>query len=160
MLQTLTTQFGMNQWIADRNFDGLSHADSLTRALPGGNTLNWLAGHIVATRCAVLPALQRESPWGDREKQMYRRTSEALPDADLLPFEEIVRIFSQTTELILSGLAELSAEGFAAPAPFSPGGQPVTVAGLLAKIAIHEGYHLGQIGVLRRVAGKEGAIKS
>jgi uncharacterized damage-inducible protein DinB len=36
---------------------------------------------------------------------------------------------------------------------------PKTLRSLLTKIVVHESYHVGQLGVLRRAAGKEGSIR-
>ncbi|MBU1676531.1 DinB family protein, partial [bacterium] len=46
------------------------------------------------------------------------------------------------------------------PAPFSPGNDETeTVGSLLAGLAFHESYHCGQLGLLRRLLGKDGVIK-
>jgi hypothetical protein len=46
------------------------------------------------------------------------------------------------------------------PAPISPTGNPKeTVGSLLAALAFHEAYHVGQTGILRRVIGREGVVK-
>ncbi len=58
-----------------------------------------------------------------------------------------------------SDLASLSDENLAAAAPFSPRNDPdETVGSLLTLIAFHQAYHTGQTGLLRRVAGHDGAI--
>lgn len=159
LAETLNTQFRMNQYIAGRNLDGVTHEESLIRAVETGNHLNWLVGHIVATRCALLPALHQESIWNEEQMSIYRRGSSGAVDAGYLPFDEVVRAFHTTQERILEGIASLSEEELAAPAPFSPGGGPETLGSLLTKSTVHEGYHLGQTGILRRVIGKPGAIR-
>jgi len=155
----LTTQFRMNQYIAGVNLDGITDEESRVRAIPTGNHLNWLVGHIVATRCAVLPSLHQEPVWGEDVVRMYRRGSSGAADANYLPFDEVVRAYHTTQERMLAGIASLTEEELAAPAPFSPGGGPETLGSLLTKATVHEGYHLGQTGILRRVVGKPGAIK-
>jgi hypothetical protein len=159
LAETLTTQFRMNQYIAGVNLDGITDEESRVRAIPTGNHLNWLVGHIVATRCAVLPSLHQEPVWGEDVVRMYRRGSDGASDANYLPFDEVVRAYHVTQERILAGIASLTEEELAAPAPFSPGGGPETLGSLLTKATVHEGYHLGQTGILRRVVGKPGAIK-
>ena len=159
LIETLTTQFGMNFFIAKVNLDGITHDESLIRAVETGNHLNWLVGHIVATRNLLLPALHQQPVWGEETQVLYRRGSSGAIDANYLPFDDVVRAFRETHERILAGVAALTDEELAAPAPFSPGGGPETLGSLLMKCTIHEGYHLGQTGILRRVAGKEGAIK-
>jgi len=159
LTETLSTQFGMSSFIAAKNLEGITNEESLVRAVPAGNHTNWLVGHIVATRCALLPALRQEPVWGEETVSLYRRGSSGADDAPYLPFDEVVRAFHASQERILAGVASLSEEELAAPAPFSPGGGPETLGSLLTKSAIHEGYHLGQTGILRRVIGKQGAIK-
>ena len=159
LIEPLTIQFGMSHGIMSRNTDGITHEESLVRAVPGGNHMNWILGHVVATRCALLPSLRQEVPWGEEIVSVYRRGSSGSDDAAYLPFDEVIRVFKITQERIVAGVAALTDEDLAAPAPFSPGGGPETLGSLLTKSTVHEGYHLGQIGILRRVAGKAGAIK-
>ena len=159
LTETLATQFGMNLFIAGRNLEGITNEESLVRAIPTGNHINWLVGHVVATRCAVLPSLHQEPVWGEEIVRLYRRGSSGAIDADYLPFDEVVRAFHESQERILAGIASLSEEELAAPAPFSPGGGPETLGSLLTKATVHEGYHFGQTAILRRVVGKPGAIR-
>lgn len=159
LAETLNTQFRMNQYIASVNLEGITHEESLKRAVETGNHLNWLVGHVVATRCALLPSLHQESVWGPEQIRLYQRGSSGAANVDYLPFDEVVRAFHATQDRILEGVASLTDEELAAPAPFSPGGGPETLGGLLTKSTVHEGYHLGQTGILRRVIGKPGAIR-
>ena len=159
LAETLAVQLRMNEFIARANTAGITHEESLVRAVPRGNNMNWVLGHVVATRCDVLRALRQESPWSDRERSLYRRGMTLAAEPEHLPFDDVVQAFHATQERMLAGIAELSEEELAGPAPFAPGGGPETLGSLLTKIAIHEAYHLGQTGILRRVAGKEGAIR-
>ena len=156
--ETLAVQFHMNEFILRSNVGDLSHADTLVRAVPGSNNINWLVSHLVATRCAVLPAVKQESPWSDAQIARYRRGMPMVEDAQLMPFAEVMQAFAATQERILAGVTSLSESDYAEPAPFNPGPTPETVGSLLTKIAIHEAYHLGQTGILRRVAGKPGSL--
>jgi uncharacterized damage-inducible protein DinB len=62
-------------------------------------------------------------------------------------------------ERIDVGLADLTSEALDAPAPASPNNDPdETVRSLLALVSFHQAYHAGQTGLLRRIAGKDGAI--
>jgi len=159
LAEPLTVQIGMNLYITMKNTEGITHEESLVRAVETGNHINWLLGHVVSVRCALLPSLRQESPWSADTLAMYEHGSSGAVDAPYLPFDEILRAYHTTQERILAGVALLTDEDLAAPAPFSPGGGPETLGSLLTKATVHEGYHLGQIGILRRVVGKPGAIK-
>ena len=59
----------------------------------------------------------------------------------------------------MGALGKATVEQLAGEAPFSPTGNPnETVGSLLASIAFHEAYHLGQTGLSRRLLGKTGAL--
>src|SRR5215212_2117001 len=156
LAETLATQFGMNLYIANRNLEGITSEESLVRAVPTGNHINWLVGHVVAVRCALLPALHQEPVWGEETLRLYRHGSSGAVDADYLPFDEVVRAFHAAQERIFAGLGAVTEEELAAVAPFSPGGGPETLGSLLTKSTVHEGYHLGQTAILRRIIGKPG----
>jgi uncharacterized damage-inducible protein DinB len=155
---TAAAQFRFNAFIAATNTAGVTHEESLVCA-PNGHNMNWVFGHVVSVRCALLPGLGQESPWSLEQARTYRRGM-AMEDATQhLPFEEIVRAFDLTQERILAGLETLTEEDLAKPAPFNPGPQPQTLGSLLSVITLHDAYHLGQTGILRKVCGKEGAIR-
>ncbi len=103
--RTLAVQFNYTAWVFRKNLEGLSNDDALRGPEPGGNSANWVAGHIAHARAAIL---------------------------DLV----------------------------GAKAPFSPkDDENETVGSLLAGLAFHEAYHTGQLGILRRVSGADGAVK-
>lgn len=63
-------------------------------------------------------------------------------------------------ERVDAGLAGLTPDVVDSPAAGSPTGNPdETVRSLLTTVMFHQAYHAGQTAVLRRVAGKEGAIR-
>jgi hypothetical protein len=75
-------------------------------------------------------------------------------------FDELKRRFKALQEPLVAGLSGLPHEAMDRPAPFSPTGNPnETMGSLLASFAFHEAYHVGQTGILRRVIGREGALK-
>lgn len=156
---TLTTQFRMTSFIANANLEGITHEESIIRPAGGGNCINWVFGHVIATRCDVMPALDVTPPWSDAQTALYRRGMALAANPEYLPLDELRRGFDASQEALLAGIAKTSEERFAADAPFSPGGMRETLGSLLMKIAIHEGYHLGQTGILRRMLGRQGAIR-
>lgn len=162
-MKTATTrlaaaQFGFNGFIAAKNTAGVTHEESLVAA-PNGHNMNWVLGHVVAVRCRFLPGVGQESPWTEEQARPYRRGIPFEDATEHLPFEEVVRAFDLTQERILAGLAAVTEEELEKPAPFSPGPQAETLGSLLATMTIHDAYHLGQTGILRKVCGKEGALR-
>jgi uncharacterized damage-inducible protein DinB len=143
VIATLVVQFRMTQWILDRNLEGLTNEHGSVRAVPDGSDLAWLVRHVISVRNAVLPSLGQE----------------AVPLDGTMPLEALVASYAVSQERLLAGLSALTDDGLSAAPPVRRGDEPETLGTLLSKIAIHEAYHLGQTGILRRIAGKEGAIR-
>lgn len=159
---TLVIQFSYTYAMLKMNLAGIDHAASLVAPEPGGNCLNWVVGHVVAARnrllCEVLglPAILSAEAF-----KPYDRGAPALVDGlAALPLDELLAIYEASQEPLRQGLKQVSEERLLEPAPFSPGGNPKeTVASLLAGLAFHEAYHVGQTGTLRRLLGHTGAIR-
>ena len=140
--------------------DGLTQKDTLIRPQPAGNCLNWVVGHLVAIYHNVLPMLGQEPVLSPDVLKPYDRGGPPLRDgAGVLDISELLAAWSETSRRVEAGLAALDPATLGNPAPFSPGGDPnETVGTLLATITWHQGYHVGQAGLLRRMAGKPGVI--
>ncbi|HEX4006319.1 MAG TPA: DinB family protein [Acidobacteriaceae bacterium] len=154
-------QSQMAQGTVRRNTSDLTHDESVRQPDPGGNCLNWVVGHLVWVYDMVLPALGQQPVLGDRMPAGYHRHSnDRLDCAQSLPFAELLAGFEQAATRFQAGLASATPELLDAPAPVSPSNNPKeTVRSLLVSISFHQAYHAGQTGLLRRLAGKEGAIR-
>ncbi len=159
---TVGIQFSYTYAVLRMNVDGIEHPESLESPQPGGNCLNWVVGHVVATRNKLLTeVLGLPAIFPAEAIKTYNRGAPALKDgAAALPLGELMAIFEASQEPLRQGLRQVSDERLAEPAPFSPGNNPKeTVGSLLAGLAFHEAYHVGQAGILRRLLGKEGAVR-
>ncbi|HEY1502169.1 MAG TPA: DinB family protein [Acidobacteriaceae bacterium] len=170
-LSTATPQLGEIRVLRDQgraiqkvlriNTEGLTQQDSLAQPAPGGNCLNWVVGHMLETWDGLLPVVGQTPVLGRQALERYKRGSAALRDAaDALPIETLLAAFDEAANRMDEGLAALTEQKFDAPAPFSPSNNPhETVRSLLTVVMFHQAYHVGQTGVLRRIAGKEGKIR-
>ncbi len=161
LIQALTIQFGYTEFVFNANLAGLSEEDGLLQPVPGGNGLNWVAGHIVGSRGSTLELLGQERPFAADKYARYERGSDAVVIGEgTVPLAEIMADFLATGDGLKIGLAGLTRERLGEKSPFSPANNPEeTIGSLLVGLAFHESYHCGQLGVLRRMAGVEGAIK-
>lgn len=158
--ELLADQLFYNQRILTANLQDLTHDDSLASPSPGGNCINWVVGHVVASRNSMLKLLGREPIWDDDHAAPYRRASDPVTPDTALPLTEIVEAFGASQERLIEGLKSLTDVDMAARAPMSFfKGDEETVGSALAAFLFHESYHIGQTGVLRRVAGKAGAVR-
>jgi hypothetical protein len=151
----LAFQFGVGAFVLDRNLAGVTNQESLRAPQPGGNTMNWIVGHVVRTRNQVLGLLGDKPLFDDADFEAYGAGSTATT----LPLDELKRRFDALGPALDAALKRTSPQQLSAAAPFSPtGNRNETVGTLLASIAFHEAYHLGLTGLWRRLLGKRGAL--
>ena len=153
-VDALQKLFGINHRAVELNVKGLSHEESLIQPPGGGNCLNWVAGHVVANRNFVLGLLGEQPIWTSEEAEPYKRGSAPIQDgARARKFEKILADFSIAQERIRAGLGRLKDEDLGT----KKGDE--SLGDTLHFLQFHEAYHIGQMGLLRRMAGKEGAIR-
>jgi hypothetical protein len=152
--EALRVLFRYNHYAIGANARDLSHEESLIQPRPSGNCANWVLGHIVATRGAVFSLVGEEPVWSEAESAPYRRGSPPITGHDgARPFSEILAALDRSQELLMAGLERLGGAGLG---PVEAEG---SAAANLAGLQFHEAYHAGQLGILRRIAGRNGAIR-
>jgi len=143
------------------NVKGVSHAESLQAPGEAGNCLNWIAGHIVSARNGILGLLDLPPVRPREQMTRYLRGSDRLTDpAGAIDFAELLSDFDKSQDKLVEALARVTPEKLAEPLP--PDRNPFQVDNLgemLATLAFHESYHVGQLGVVRRLIGKEPGIR-
>lgn len=138
------------------NVGEVTHEESLKRPEPAGNCLNWVLGHLVATRCAFLRGFGAEPVWTPAECRPYDRHAPPLDDPKKARrLEEIWSAYDLSQERLLAAISRLTPEKLQEPIPPELREGPAdTMGALLAFLGLHDSYHTGQTGVLRRLIGK------
>lgn len=146
--------FDIHQWTFQNHAQGITHEESCRPPGPGGNSLNWVLGHIAATRNDI-HALIGEAPlWSEEEAAPYVRGSAGrLDPAAARPLSEILEAIERSNTGMKTRLAAMTPEDFDRPL------EKGTLGDVIAFLQFHESYHAGQVGLLRRLLGKEGVIK-
>jgi uncharacterized damage-inducible protein DinB len=146
----------------ERNLNDVTHEESLAQPPGAGNCLNWVLGHIVIARNMALSLAGGAPIAGDDIATHYARGSHPLHPSDKVPDLATLRgLLSDSQLQLIPALTALSDDALSRPVPEQLRRPPLTgsVADALIRLHYHEGYHNGQMGLLRRLAGKEGAIK-
>jgi uncharacterized damage-inducible protein DinB len=152
--EVLRELFELNASCVKVNTEGFTDADGLVQPQGGGNCANWVLGHIVATRQAILGILGRPPIWTETEVDMYKRGSAPIMNGSrAMALNKILSDFNRSQDQILEALRRMSSDDLLKRIDNE------SVGSRLAFFHFHEAYHLGQIGLLRRIVGKEGAIK-
>lgn len=153
--QALAKVFDFSHKALTRNLEGITHEESVRPPDEGGNSLNWVLGHLLNYRNTILKMLGEPPAWDSPRAERYARGSAPLgPDDDAVPFETLRAELDRSQDLLVAALRAATPEQLAAP---TENGDPLATR--IAMLGFHEGYHGGQIGLLRRLLGHAGAIK-
>ncbi len=158
---TIKLQLELCARVFDKNLGDVSHEESLAAPEQGGNCLNWVVGHVTRTRNMALASMGQQSPYPMQDFAAYDdRGGARFSRETALPIDELRRRYKAMQEPLVRTIGSMSAELLAGKPPQNMTGDPnETVGSNLATFVFHETYHVGQTGVLRRVAGKPGVIK-
>lgn len=112
------------------------------------NHLTWVAGHIVVMRALAPRLLGQEwsAPW----QQLFRSGRQAVAPEQYPDAAEIKRAWHEVSGKLSAALENASAEALAQPAPQKEFSLDGKVGGAIALLALHETYHFGQVGYLRK----------
>ncbi len=143
-------------WIMVKQTDGLTHADSLLQLPFRSNCLNWVLGHIIVYRDKVLEMLGERPILSESEMDLYQRESAPITaEESAVPLERLLLVLEQSQDLIVAALKEVPADRLAASADEA---NQRTVGERIEFLQWHETYHVGQLEILRQLAGKDDAI--
>lgn len=154
-LPALAARFRFNERVLGRAVDGLEGADWLRPAVAGGSHALWLLGHIAASRRTILRGIGRERPRAAWEEFFGKGSRPGDGPGESSPAELLADIAESGT-ILESHLATLDADQASAPFPRKLPDGATTIDGALHFFHWHESYHIGQLGLLRRVSGKGG----
>ena len=154
---SLIQKFSLTHRVIQMQTDGLTHADSLLQPPFRGNCLNWVLGHIIEGRNNALLALCAPPVWGEENSSRYGPRSEPIVrDEQALPCERLMSDLAESQQRIEAALSEMCAEALAAQVDTGDGEMPLREH--LAWLHWHETYHVGQLELLRQLAGKNDAV--
>ena len=159
--EDLVKMFELSFAAISRNLDNVNEAESLVKPPAGGNSFNWVLGHIVVARGGVLTLVGETPVCPEAQAAPYRRGISPSESDPLLDLATLRGYLADSQQRLLPALAMMSEEKLARPVPEPMNRPPLTgsIGDALIRLQYHEGYHNGQLGLLRRIAGKDGAIK-
>ncbi len=157
----LVKMYELSYSALNRNLDGITNEESLLLPEAGGNSLNWVFGHIVTTRNLALLLVGGNPVFTGEDAAVYQRGSHPTGREKYLDLATLRGYWDDSQRQIIPAIAGLSDEQVSGLIPEPYRRPPLTgsLADALGRLHFHEAYHNGQIGLLRRFAGHEGAIK-
>jgi len=152
----------INQWLIGKQMDGLTHEDTLIELPFRGNRLNWVLGHLAEHRDWMLRAVDCTTLMPANQAMMYRRGSDPLTDTSTaIPMDTLMGYLDHSLSCILTQL-ETASDEFLSEKPsegiLMESQRDRTRFQRLQGLLWHETYHVGQLELLRQLAGKDDAV--
>jgi uncharacterized damage-inducible protein DinB len=151
----LSRLFEMNYEALFRNLEGITHEESLVQPVPAGNTINWILGHILATRNRLHQLLGLEEAWSSDIAHRYTGLDGAgWTPASAVDLRTIAAELARSQQQVMAAFDDMSVQTLTRRA-----NDGRTLAEVLGFFHFHEAYHTGQIALVRRIVGRPGVIK-
>jgi hypothetical protein len=152
--QALVNQFRFNQMTLTALLADISQEDGLRTPAQGVNCINWLLGHLLATRGRMMTSMNAEPEWYAEYIRIYLPHEPHYP-ASAKAMQDMLRTLN--TSLVEIALALKTFEpSLGKPTDEIPHLKAGTWADRIGSFICHEAYHCGQIGLARRAMGKKG----
>ncbi len=146
----------LNTMLFEKALGGLDRAALLRRPVVGANPPLWIAGHLVGSRFSIAAMLGEaaQSPL----PPVFAKGAQVPPDADLPEPDQVLSAWRGISPVVLARLAEATAEQLAAPSPRRLPLEDNNVLGAITFLTYHEGYHIGQLAMVRKGLGLPGLV--
>src|SRR5690606_27352538 len=150
--ELLAIHFGRSAKLLLTNLEGITHQQSLWTPSPHVNSINWLVGHIVASRSGFTHAIGFTAVWDESTRSRYGFGSAPITEdhEGVLPLERLIADFTAAQNIADAGLRVQNAETLSGSSP-SPRFQ--TRSEYLLYKQFHETHHIGQVLALREQLG-------
>lgn len=153
-IEQLAFIFKLNNGMVSRTLAGLTDEECWKQPGDGGNPILWLVGHMTISRAGLLKQLGAGYDHG--LGALFDRGA-VRGDTSFYPDRQVIEdAWHATRSRMRDTFAGLTDEALSTV----PAGRPLPgvtdMASLIAFIAFHESYHVGQMGYVRRLLGHSG----
>jgi uncharacterized damage-inducible protein DinB len=150
-IETTANQFKCNNGLFDRIVQGIPAEQWLTQPSDDCNHLLWVTGHMTVVRAVALNILG--APWSAPWQNIFKRGEKRVENSQYPPIEEIQNAWKEVAARLLATLPQASPELLNKPVEKGRPSIDGTVGGTLGFLCLHESYHLGQMGLIRKWLG-------
>jgi uncharacterized damage-inducible protein DinB len=148
------TAFGNNVRLLGLNAAGLTDELAARQPADGVSSASWILGHVVLSRRGIVRMLGGQLPQDPAWKQHYARGGSGA--GAHLAWPALLEAFQATDAALKEAFQGVADWDLPAQNPGLGIEQPLEQ--VVAFLFMHECYHLGQIGVIRKLHGLPGAI--
>jgi len=142
-----------NERSIHRHVEGLSNEESYLQPQFEAISFNWTLGHIVQYRILALHVMGESFAWEMGEGSAYRRDPAGIAEpGDGRALADLMADLDETGRLLKKALVEASAEALHQVVETHLGDR--SRYDYVSRLAWHETYHVGQLGLLRSLGGR------
>jgi hypothetical protein len=146
--------FAVGNQMIDRLVGDFASSDWRHRDAAGHDT-RWIVGHLAVYRCRVASWTGQPGPAVEWESSFQRGSSPAAVPDSMEPSLLLAEFHAAHARMVLGWPTLTDAALQQALGRKLPDGSD-TIGGAICFMVWHEAYHLGQLGLLRRLVGKLG----
>lgn len=140
----LETVFDLNYQVIRANLKDVTQEESIKPSGEGGVSMNWILGHLILTRNSIFDILGVDKIFPENLIPVYTRGSVNVTVENAEKLENLLKLLDKTQKVLKTEI-EMKLDD--------------EKKGKIAFFGFHETYHTGQLGIMRRVIGKQGIIK-
>ena len=149
--------FGANSALLTKAFDGVGADQVWHRPSLENNPMLWIAGHVVGTRALMLQLLgdPLDTGWGTR----FGRGAVLGEESSYPSKDDVLKMHATVAARVQAKLLAMTADQLGAVATAGPKPAGVSTVGeQIGFFALHDSYHLGQLGYIRKALGLPGLV--
>lgn len=150
-VRTLAGLYEVNTGLLVRSMEGLSREEVLHRPGDSGNSMLWIAGHLVTYRHVICKYLGTDIQQSLAD--LFRRGEKFDPLAAYPEIEELLGHWNTVSAALSSAFEDVTEARLKTPTERSFPGVSQTVRGAVSFLHFHESYHVGQLAYIRRLLG-------
>jgi hypothetical protein len=156
VIAPLAQQFGVNNFLFEGTFKDIGDDELLTRLIDKGNSIQFIAGHVTASRFVLANTIGIEDkcPWG----KTFARGAEVKDASEYPSIDEIRLTWQSITHKLMARLEELTEDDISKKVTAKYPVSDDTILGAILFLSLHESYHMGQFSYARKLLGKDGLV--
>ena len=148
----IASQLDTNAAFIRRALDGLEVETASLRPIENGNSLAFLAVHVVDARAYLVGLLGGDA---DHDWSETFAAARGIEDMSQVPTPlQLLATFDTLSDRLEARLEVLDAEALDRPSGVSFPTGDESVLGAISFLAFHESYHVGQMALLHRAVGR------
>lgn len=147
--------YNLDTTMVQKALEDVKPADLHKRVNNSGSTLHWIFGHIVASRHDIAKIIEADTDW--KHYELFSGSGQQVKESSAYPpIEELQKTFDSVTNKLMKRLGELNDNDIDKKLKDKwPHGDDTNL-GAISFMAWHEGWHIGQMSVLRKHLGYKG----